>query len=351
MNKKNIILSWLAMICSLGISAQTSIKSFEYWTDGNFAARQTVAATSGTVELDLDMSQQVKGMHYLSFRAIDSDGKVSPILIKYYIVIDELSMQKNMVGSYAYWFNSGSRFTVDIEPTKELQLIDIDIDSYGKIVPDSIAHDYVFDAEKLTASMTADVAVGLQVFTTTGVGSNAEVDSIKAMPVTIVLDAVELSRDKAVLTPSPIGGKMLTYSYTCVLGDVIHVYVEGSANADFYDAKGKRMTAVLLDDAGAKPMSNIAGRDAKTVRRYELKPTTEKFYLLMYGCKDVMETTTVTLTVAVPSGVDAVPVDDMSALPPYIYTLAGVRVSTERQDMKRLPKGVYIVNGKKILVK
>ena len=139
MNKKNIILSWLAMICSLGISAQTSIKSFEYWTDGNFAARQTVAATSGTVELDLDMSQQVKGMHYLSFRAIDSDGKVSPILIKYYIVIDELSMQKNMVGSYAYWFNSGSRFTVDIEPTKELQLIDIDIDSYGKIVPDSIA--------------------------------------------------------------------------------------------------------------------------------------------------------------------------------------------------------------------
>lgn len=51
---------------------------------------------------------------------------------------------------------------------------------------------------------------------------------------------------------------------------------------------------------------------------------------------------------AIPTGIKGVKDNVENTTNNVIYTISGVRMN---QNLKALPKGVYIVNGKKVLVK
>ena len=73
---KQQILAFL-MLC-LGLSAMAQqITKYEYWLDTGHAERTKRATETGNLEFTVDVGKLCHGLHALTFRAQDSEGKWS----------------------------------------------------------------------------------------------------------------------------------------------------------------------------------------------------------------------------------------------------------------------------------
>lgn len=349
MNWKYLLLTWLAWLCCLSGTAQNAINRFEYWTDKQFDQRKSVAATDGSAALELDLSAMEKGIHAISFRAIDTNGLASPTFHRTFLVSDVVDNGQPLITSYAYWFNNGVRHHVKVDPIAQLVVDTADIEMVGQIVPDSIDSSYQFDVAQQQISFVADVRVGLQVFNAAGVGSSAIVDTLRQHLVRIPLNAAALQADVNAAAPTPTGGHLLAYTYAPTAGDSLHLTIEGTARVDLFDADGHPIAYTALNAEDAPSPAWRSPETTPPTRTLAFTAATDKVYALLHSSEQMMEQTAVLLKVVVPSGVDSTTLSPSDALPPFIYTLSGLRISTNGRKLHQLDPGVYIVRGRKVV--
>ena len=106
-----IILSLSVLFCSLFCLHSQQITEYEYWFDSNSDQRIKVAATSGKLTMNPDVSALSGGGHYLNYRARDDQGRWSaPVTHHFWRVIPN----DNRIVRYEYWFDRdvASRKTV-----------------------------------------------------------------------------------------------------------------------------------------------------------------------------------------------------------------------------------------------
>ena len=98
----------------------------EYWFDGDFASKQEVPVTNGSVTFYAETQGQTEGMHSLSWRIKDDKGIYSSIHSShYYKYVPSISAED--IAWYQYWWNDRSDLAVRKEVTTsgELALQDI----------------------------------------------------------------------------------------------------------------------------------------------------------------------------------------------------------------------------------
>ena len=125
---KHFGLSLLALLCCIVVTAQTtSVTECEYWIDQQFDSRQTANMSAGELTTQLDMSALPLGLHSLAIRTGTSDGRWSPVLVKFFLVPQPGSTQENNLAGYEYWidgnydkkvsgtFSTGGIVTTDLD--------------------------------------------------------------------------------------------------------------------------------------------------------------------------------------------------------------------------------------------
>ena len=106
MNRTNkIVLSLLALLCCITMTAQTAATKCEYWIDRQMDSRITTAATAGEWTAQIDVSSLPAGVHSIAFRAGMDDGRWSAIHTKFFVVPQTHSTEENTLASYEYWID------------------------------------------------------------------------------------------------------------------------------------------------------------------------------------------------------------------------------------------------------
>ena len=112
-----------------GSTQENTLAGYEYWIDGNYDNKVTSTfSTGGIVTTDLDMSSLPIGLHSISFRALDDNGHVSSVLVKYFLVPENTSTTENSIAGYRYWFDKDMENIVEGEMTSSGTIAtDIDV--------------------------------------------------------------------------------------------------------------------------------------------------------------------------------------------------------------------------------
>ena len=102
---KIIVLSLLALLCSITMVAQTAATKCEYWIDRQFDSRVATVATAGEWSAQVDLSSLPAGLHSIAFRAGMDDGRWSPVNTKFFVVPQTHSTEENVLAAYEYWID------------------------------------------------------------------------------------------------------------------------------------------------------------------------------------------------------------------------------------------------------
>ncbi|MBM6992155.1 MAG: hypothetical protein I3J02_02680 [Prevotella sp.] len=326
-----------------------SIIGAEYWVDGSME-RQQVAAQNGLMTFQLDGNTLTGRLHKLNYRVQDASHLWSSTYTRFF-TNDRHGADTALIAGYAYRCNEGAVHTVELTPVRVLDLDATTLDLTGQVVPDSIPSSYRFDAATMQVHLTGEVRLSLQVYDTHGHYSATVTDTIAGLPLTLVLDATALQPDVAETAPAPIGGQITSYDYDCAPGDSIHISVEGTSHVDLFDANGQPVNYREVEPAEAPAKAWRSPDASLPTRTLGFTAASSKVYALLYGSLQAVEQTTVTLSVVVPSGIDTPQQITDDTLPPYIYTPSGVCISTRGRTLNQLEPGIYIVKGKKVVVR
>ena len=66
---------FLLLLLSLTLGFAQGVSRYEYWIDADYAGHTTVNSTATDIPLNIDISRQQEGVHYLSFRARNANGE------------------------------------------------------------------------------------------------------------------------------------------------------------------------------------------------------------------------------------------------------------------------------------
>ena len=124
---------------------ENTLSGYEYWIDRDINSKVSGTFNAdGIVVADLDMSALPAGLHSLSFRALDDNGHVSSLLVRYFLVPQAASAQENGLVSFRYWIDkdieNAVEGTVDatgvIDMNIELENLDAGLHNIGYQVKD-----------------------------------------------------------------------------------------------------------------------------------------------------------------------------------------------------------------------
>jgi hypothetical protein len=100
---KRIIYLWLLLLVATLGYAQ-SIQRYEYWMDSEYSKHTVVKGSVTEISFDVDVSRLDKGIHYLNFRAQNTDKDWSAISRFLYFLPDEVNPEAT-VSYYEYWID------------------------------------------------------------------------------------------------------------------------------------------------------------------------------------------------------------------------------------------------------
>ena len=128
--RKNIMLLFLALLSAVAVRSH-EIAGYEYWIDDNFEGRTVVNGNSSDINLDIDVSGLLDGMHYFCFRAKDTTGKYSGITTQYFY--KPRSYENNSLAGYEYWIDDNFEDRKSVVSTDGIVSLELGTDSllYG----------------------------------------------------------------------------------------------------------------------------------------------------------------------------------------------------------------------------
>ena len=96
---------------------------YEYWIDGDYAARTTTDVTTAEVALTLDVSHLSAGLHYFNVRAQDSHGKWGSLQRDYFYVprTEQSISNEALIAGYEYSFGQLRQY-VAVTPCTEYEM-------------------------------------------------------------------------------------------------------------------------------------------------------------------------------------------------------------------------------------
>ena len=249
------------------LAADNSLGSFEYWIDDAFDSRQSADfASDGVVDLQMDIDTLCVGLHQLSFRAFDTEGQVSAVGRRMFMVVKD---EDNRLVAYDYWINNGNRTRVGVEPQMSLDLTDVEIPLDG-VKPNRIQPDYTFDVATMKVLTRDTITVGFQVFNGEDVGSTAVLNTVEDVMIAVDPNMQAISNEQSNALPALSEGEMQGYRFDTAPGDSLYWIIDdGDLCFDFYNGEG----APLIPDT-------VTVAD---VRMLAMKAPTEQVYVLAYG--------------------------------------------------------------------
>ena len=124
MMKKKAFCVLLGCMLVLMMHAQ-DISKYEYWIDHRTDAIVQTTASGGDIDLSLDVSTLVEGLHSLTFRAQDTNGNWSAPLVTFFVHSQHGA--DNHVSNYEYWFDHD--LTTKVSASTSDGVISIDADA------------------------------------------------------------------------------------------------------------------------------------------------------------------------------------------------------------------------------
>ncbi len=296
------------------MDGDNALTTYEYWIDNAFDERESAAVPDGgIVNLNIDISALKQGLHTFNYRTADKAGLVSAVVTKNFFV-KKVEGEGKIIG-VDYWFNDGPRTRIAIDPAQaSIDKNDIVISLDG-VQPRSISEDYTFDATTKTVKTTETITFGIQVFNDAEVGTEAVVETLENMTLTVTPLFEALVNEASSTQPAPKGGQVQGFSYAGAVDDVLYWEITGSdAKVDFKDADGNAITPETKEIGG------------KTVLVVTMPTTT--VYVLAYGA-----TTDDDIVVKVAQPVELTVVGATRAYgdanPTFTYTSSGAAVAGE----------------------
>lgn len=342
-------------------SAATSIVEREYWIDGNIAARTSLDASP----TEISLVELAVGMHSLTVRVKDDTGVWSPPLTKYFVVPSATNQEDMKIARYVYWFDDDNANAVVGTVTNANGVLDIDLgqltdgehtlswsmaDSRGvwsevktatftftrtaitssmialtkssfeyvaeEIKPDLTVTDgekQLVEGEDYEVSYTDNTNAGNATVTVTGKGLYKEsVDAqFTITKATLTVKADNKEREFGTENPE------LTLSYSGW---------KGTDDASVLTTPPIATTEATTESAAGEYVISVSGGEA-----------TNYTFSYQNGI----------LTITSPTGIQIVTITQ----PVDVYTLSGVLVKRQVTTLNGLSDGVYIIGGKKVVVK
>lgn len=121
---KRFVLSLLLAAVGATSQAQNRLATLEYWIDANYASRQTVS-TDGNFAKEIDVSSLCNGVHTITMRVSDAEGRWSGTLLRHFLKTSS-TIAENELAKYEYWIDSDYKNTTSGQLTGTLDL-DIDV--------------------------------------------------------------------------------------------------------------------------------------------------------------------------------------------------------------------------------
>ena len=118
----NILLLLLAAATGFG----QSLQRYEYWMDSEYSKHTTVRTSETDIKFDVDLSRVDKGVHYLNFRAQNSD-KVWGSPQRYLFFVPDVPTTAPKVSSYEYWLDGEANKRTVVRQSAEDIALTIDI--------------------------------------------------------------------------------------------------------------------------------------------------------------------------------------------------------------------------------
>lgn len=257
------------------IFADNALAGYRYWIDGAYDQSVSgVMGETGTIDLQLDLSSLCKGLHTLSYQVNDKYGKASAPVIRYFVVMDSMPAN-NKITAYEYWFNTGPRARVEVEPENPLVLNDLVIE-IKDVVPNEIPADYRFDTATETVYCDDDVFFGIAACDLAGHSSEAALSDTFRMTVPVRPVFVDLTEGETVTFRTPDAGHIRGFRMNATPGDSLAWTVSAECRTEFYGSDGTRVKAESATDDNGKMI-------------YTLQAVTGTTYALLHHAPAVVQ--------------------------------------------------------------
>jgi len=346
--------------------ADAQLASYEYWIDDNYAERVTSNSSSTEQEFTIDVSQLSGGVHYFNYWPSDNKGRRGNITRQMFYLARTVDTSTSDKIDYEYWIDSdtdnkvtgsgapgvlvfnvnvatlsmgshtfnframnlleqwGPTFTETfVLSTEPIEIITITAQDASMVYGDNVP--------QLTYNVTGGTMVGEPSLSTTATNTS----SVGTYPITVsrgtVTNAnVNFVNGKLTVTKAPL--KASVGSYTRTQGEanpVFEILYEGWKNNDTESVLIKKPTATTTAVENSAPGSYVIVVSGGEAQNYT--------FSYENGVLIVTEATDVRALIASGKSFD-------------IYTTAGIKVRSQATDFNGLQKGVYVVNGKKVVV-
>lgn len=104
-----------------------NLVGYEYWFDTDYPSKVYTAHTQEQVSFEADVSTFSQGLHYITFRAKDSEGNWSPPLTQYFYRTSTSNGADNALSNYEYWIDKDVANKKTAESTSGTIMLDLDV--------------------------------------------------------------------------------------------------------------------------------------------------------------------------------------------------------------------------------
>ena len=116
---------WLLLLCPVLMLGQ-GLQRYEYWVDEDYSQHKTVNSNSAEITLSIDVGNQQIGLHYLNFRAQNTDGEWGSVN-RYLYYIPEPPATVAPLKGYEYWLDDQTANRQYVNSNSESVLLNIDV--------------------------------------------------------------------------------------------------------------------------------------------------------------------------------------------------------------------------------
>lgn len=274
-------------------------KTMLYWIDNDIDAAHIIDVAGGIADLDIDMSALSVGIHTITCEAIDTRGHSGAPVTRYFLR-GGYQFENNAIGSYAYWFNCGSKVYKDVTPSNPFVLTDLWID-IEDVVPNEITEGYRFDTAAETVFCDDNVFFGFEAYDLAGQPTQAVLSDTFAMTVPVKPLFTDLTDGVEVQFDAPADGYICGFRMNASPGDSLVWTVSDGCVADVYAADGSRLEWRVAD---------IETEDGRHV--YGMRASSALTYVLVHHSSPVFSKHNISCTVDRSSDVEVPILGDLS---------------------------------------
>ncbi len=247
-----------------------------YWFDADRSTAVIAEAADGLLTLDIDVESLSSGAHMIDIMMADDAGNWTPAARRHFVLIRTEEVipehQLSLVG-YDYWFNHGAHRRVLLdEPSRELILVDVDIEVDDSVLPNQITTgNYTFERETGMVYVPDNVVFGVAPVDNNGTVGEARTETFEAvLPVNTGMVLLKHKQEYDFDVPPYYGGIRGFKVDSITAGANVSFTLNAvGATVDLFDNAGERINATRTVEEG--------------IVTYRMRPVAGNAYALVHS--------------------------------------------------------------------